>query len=194
MIKRFVLWGMKITLLISLVLALALTGIPGTAHARSQCVTWHQVLPGENLYRIGLKYGVHYTVIAAANGLPNPNWIYAGQVLCIPAAGSTVAPGAASPAPADTPATLSIPPFVDLLPHLPFYLPIVEPPEGNPGHQVNFWPKYGGRWDYVSVLREPQIMIWTPCVPEAVLYDTQLVCSKTGLGWFSNPNLVPPAP
>jgi len=194
--RYLALWA-KRAMLVGIVLALGLAWLPGTAHARSQCVAWHQVQPGENLYRIGLRYGVHYTTIAAANGLPSPNWIYAGQVLCIPAAGSGTPvyfPPASTMPGADVPGTLVVPPYVDLLPHLPFYLPIVEPPGGNPGHQINYWPEYGGRWDYVSILREPQIMIWTPCTPEAVLYDTQLVCSKSGLGWFYNLDLVPPAP
>lgn len=45
---------------------------------------WHIVQRGENLYRIGLRYGVSYWTIAWANGLTNVNRIYAGQVLRIP--------------------------------------------------------------------------------------------------------------
>jgi LysM repeat protein len=44
----------------------------------------HIVQPGENLYRIGLRYGVSYLEIAALNGISNPNQIYAGQQLTIP--------------------------------------------------------------------------------------------------------------
>jgi hypothetical protein len=36
------------------------------------------------LFRIGLRFGVHYSIIAQANGIPNPHQIYAGQVLYIP--------------------------------------------------------------------------------------------------------------
>lgn len=39
---------------------------------------------GDGLYRIALKYGVSWTVIAQANGLYNGNYIYAGQVLRVP--------------------------------------------------------------------------------------------------------------
>jgi LysM repeat protein len=39
---------------------------------------------GDHLYRIALKYGVSWTVIAQANGLYNGNYIYAGQVLRVP--------------------------------------------------------------------------------------------------------------
>ena len=42
------------------------------------------VQPGDNLFRIGLRYGVSWVQIAEANGITNPNQIYAGQVLKIP--------------------------------------------------------------------------------------------------------------
>jgi LysM repeat protein len=45
---------------------------------------YHTVRPGENLFRIGLAYGVRWISIAEANGIINPNQIYAGQVLKIP--------------------------------------------------------------------------------------------------------------
>jgi LysM repeat protein len=44
----------------------------------------HIVQPGENLYRIALNYGVSQWAIARANGIANPNYIYAGQRLVIP--------------------------------------------------------------------------------------------------------------
>jgi LysM repeat protein len=52
-------------------------------------VTYYTVQPGDNLFRIGLRFGVSWVEIAEANGLVNPNQIYAGQVLKIP----TSAPG-----------------------------------------------------------------------------------------------------
>ena len=39
---------------------------------------------GENLFRISLRYGVSLQALAYANGIYNPNWVYAGQVLVIP--------------------------------------------------------------------------------------------------------------
>lgn len=45
----------------------------------------HIVQPGENLFRIALHYGMTYTALAAANGIINPDLIYAGQRLIIPA-------------------------------------------------------------------------------------------------------------
>jgi LysM repeat protein len=44
----------------------------------------HIVQPGENLFRIALHYGMTYTALAAANGIINPDLIYAGQRLIIP--------------------------------------------------------------------------------------------------------------
>jgi nucleoid-associated protein YgaU len=50
----------------------------GSGHTR------HIVRSGENLYRIGLRYGVPYTEIARVNGITDVTRIYAGQVLIIP--------------------------------------------------------------------------------------------------------------
>jgi LysM repeat protein len=47
--------------------------------------TYHRVRRGETLFSIGRRYGVHPYAIARANRLGNPNRIYAGQVLLIPA-------------------------------------------------------------------------------------------------------------
>jgi LysM repeat protein len=52
----------------------------------------HVVQPGENLFRIGLRYGLRWDVIAAANGIFNPNAIYAGQRLIIPPGGTQPPP------------------------------------------------------------------------------------------------------
>lgn len=54
----------------------------------------HVVQPGENLFRIALKYGVNVESIAAANDLGNTLLIFVGQQLSIPASA-----GAASSAP-----------------------------------------------------------------------------------------------
>ncbi len=68
------------------------------APAQAQGTT-HVVQPGENLYRISLKYGLSWPVVAAANGITNPNLIYVGQTLVIPAAGTVVTPVPSTPAP-----------------------------------------------------------------------------------------------
>jgi LysM repeat protein len=50
----------------------------------------HVVSPGENLYRISLRYGVSLQALRQANGLGNSNTIHSGQRLVIPTAGSTL--------------------------------------------------------------------------------------------------------
>lgn len=50
--------------------------------------SYHTVRTGETLYSIGRLYGVNPYSIAAANGLPNPNYIQWGQVLTIPSQSS----------------------------------------------------------------------------------------------------------
>jgi LysM repeat protein len=42
------------------------------------------VQPGENLFRIALRYNLSYMYLAHYNGIANPSYIYAGQVLRIP--------------------------------------------------------------------------------------------------------------
>lgn len=44
----------------------------------------HTVAPGENLFRIGLRYGISWIPLALYNDISNPNLIYTGQVLRIP--------------------------------------------------------------------------------------------------------------
>jgi len=52
----------------------------------------HVVQPGENLFRIGLRYKLTAQQIASANGLSNVSQIVVGQRLVIPAAGAANAP------------------------------------------------------------------------------------------------------
>lgn len=60
----------------------------------------HTVVAGENLYRIGLQYGVSWVVLAQYNNLPNANSLVVGQVLRIP----TVVPDTtATPTPVPVP-------------------------------------------------------------------------------------------
>lgn len=60
--------------------------------------TVHVVQPGENLFRIALKYNLPTAYLASYNGITNPNVIYVGQRLRIPA-GAAPAPGAAAATP-----------------------------------------------------------------------------------------------
>lgn len=47
------------------------------------CTQTHVVQPGENLFRIGLRYGVSWPTLQTWNYLPNANEIRVGQSLCV---------------------------------------------------------------------------------------------------------------
>jgi LysM repeat protein len=47
-------------------------------------VSYYTVRPGDTLAGIARWYGTTWTSIASANGIYNPNYIYAGMVLAIP--------------------------------------------------------------------------------------------------------------
>lgn len=48
--------------------------------------SYHLVAPGENLFRIGLAYGIDYQKLASANGIADPAHIEVGQRIFIPGA------------------------------------------------------------------------------------------------------------
>ena len=56
----------------------------GTAPAVPTKGRIHVVQPGENLFRIALRYGITVEAMAAANGILNVNLVYPGQELLIP--------------------------------------------------------------------------------------------------------------
>jgi len=70
------------------------------ASSASNPAGFHVVQAGENLYRIGLKYGLTAQQIATANGLSGVNMIFVGQRLTIPAPVS--APPQSAPAASGT--------------------------------------------------------------------------------------------
>lgn len=77
------------TLLIAAIIvgALAFVAPSQTVEASSSssyyCTQYHTVRYGENLFRIGLHYGVSWRYLQQINYLPNANYIYAGQRLCV---------------------------------------------------------------------------------------------------------------
>ncbi len=84
---------------------------PQPAHAQDGTRT-HVVQPGENLYRIALRYNTTWPVLAAYNGISNPNLIYVGQVLKIPAPGQSAPPAqptSAAPQPQPTARPTAVP-------------------------------------------------------------------------------------
>jgi polysaccharide biosynthesis protein PslG len=62
----------------------------------------YTVQPGDNLYRISVKFHTTMQAIMQLNNLPNPNVVYVGQVLKIPG-GTGAAPGTPVPGATGTP-------------------------------------------------------------------------------------------
>ena len=93
--KRWVMAGLAIVLLLT----------PTSVVLAQGGTVTHMVAPGENLYRISLRYGVSLQAMAWANGLSNPNVVYVGQRLVIPNRTGTTPPaptpqpGAGAPPP-----------------------------------------------------------------------------------------------
>jgi LysM repeat protein len=84
----------KVLLVTLSVLALSLMVVTPVAAAPAAHVsTWHWVVRGETLFSIGRLYNVNPWAIASANGLANPNRIYVGQRLYIPAGQPYYPPG-----------------------------------------------------------------------------------------------------
>jgi LysM repeat protein len=75
----------KTMIILAAVLILGLlTTTVGYAAPPAYGPIYHCVRYGETLFSIGRLYGVNPYAIARANCLPNPNRIYAGQMLLIP--------------------------------------------------------------------------------------------------------------
>ncbi len=86
----------RIVVMVMLTLALTLLAFSAPVLAeqaqQQQGEIVHIVQPGENLFRISLRYNVTIQAIQQRNGISNPNLIYAGQQLIIPVGGGTVPP------------------------------------------------------------------------------------------------------
>jgi LysM repeat protein len=104
---------------IALLLTVALAGPTRAANAQVTCVTTYVVQPGDNLFRIGLKFGVSWPTLQAVNNLANANMIYYGQSLCIPASGVVTVPTATPIGPTAVPTLVpptAVPPTGIVLP------------------------------------------------------------------------------
>lgn len=70
---------------LSILLVLAMLAIPVSVGAQTPCNgTTYVVKTGDNLFRIGLAYGLTADQVAAANGITNVNQVGVATVLCIP--------------------------------------------------------------------------------------------------------------
>ena len=78
------------------------------APTQAGCSTQHIIQPGENLFRISLRYRVSQTALAQVNGITDPRLIFAGQRLCIPS-GSVPATNPVSINPVEPAAPLDAP-------------------------------------------------------------------------------------
>jgi LysM repeat protein len=74
-------------LAIAVLLVAVMAAVMPTDTAEASGSTVHCVRAGETLFSIGRMYGVSPWTIAYHNGLANPNYIVAGQVLRIPGHG-----------------------------------------------------------------------------------------------------------
>ncbi|MEW6580367.1 MAG: LysM peptidoglycan-binding domain-containing protein [Chloroflexota bacterium] len=91
-------------MLLALILVIALATSVQYRPAAAQGGTTHTVQPGENLFRIALRYGFTTDYLATVNGIADPTRIYVGQVLTIPDTSAPPAPAPANPEPAPAPA------------------------------------------------------------------------------------------
>src|SRR5262249_811939 len=90
----------RISLLLAFILICTLCAIPASRTLAQN--TTYTVQPGDNLFRIALKYGTSVSAIAQLNNISNPALIYVGEVLKIPN-------GSTAPAPTNAPAATSAP-------------------------------------------------------------------------------------
>jgi LysM repeat protein len=70
---------------LSLLFSVLLLLLATTFSAQAQQQTTYVVQPGDTLAKIAARYGTSWYDIATVNNISNPNLIYAGQVLVIPA-------------------------------------------------------------------------------------------------------------
>ena len=56
---------------------------PSSAVSSVSCGTTYQVMSGDTLSGIAAQYGTSTSALAQANGLANPNYVRAGQTLCV---------------------------------------------------------------------------------------------------------------
>jgi lipoprotein-anchoring transpeptidase ErfK/SrfK len=80
----------------ALALAAGMTVLAMSTARPARADSVHIVTPGDNVFRIALRYGTTVGAITRANGLSSPDRIYTGQRLVIPTAG--LEKPAASPA------------------------------------------------------------------------------------------------
>ncbi len=155
------------TLIGSLILCLSLF-LAAPAFAQDQS---YVVQPGENLFRIALRFGVDVTVLAQANGITNTWQIYSGQTLVIPTGNNLPLPQAPAPANVSNTTPLDNPTYYT-----------VQPGE----HLVNIAEKFGLTADQL-------IQINNLANPNLIFSGQQLIVSLNAAN-TSAPAAAPAAP
>jgi LysM repeat protein len=85
------------------------TPAPGTPTPPPTGTTTHTVVRGESLNTIAARYGVTVSAIVRANNIANPNLIFPGQRLVIPAPGATPPPATPGSTPTRAPGSTATP-------------------------------------------------------------------------------------
>ncbi len=84
--STFVIFAFLVVTILPAFVAFALT--PPDAQVITNVQGWngcaYTVRRGDNLFRIGARYGVTYQYLAQLNGIYNSNYIWAGQVISVP--------------------------------------------------------------------------------------------------------------
>lgn len=111
-------------------------GHSGGHHPGGSCANVHTVRYGETLSQIARWYGVSTWAIMEANGISNPNRIYAGQRLCIPGGWSPPPPSPCSPHPCQPKPPPPPPPPPPCTPHP---CPPPKPPPSSGQWNAQYW-------------------------------------------------------
>ena len=73
----------RMVLIITVLMVLA-SALPSVASlAWGNCSQFYTVRPGDTLASIALRYGTGWPYLASINNLPNPNFIFWGETLCV---------------------------------------------------------------------------------------------------------------
>ncbi|MGQ9666584.1 MAG: LysM peptidoglycan-binding domain-containing protein [Anaerolineae bacterium] len=134
-------------------------GAPAPAGGTTYVVQW-----GDSLSSIAYRFGTTVEAIMGANGLSNPNFIYAGQVLNIPAAGTPPTP--APPPPAVT--TRYVVRWGDTLSAIAYRFGTTVEAIMRANNLANSWYIYAGQ-----VLLIPSGTALPPSMPAATYYVVQ---------------------
>lgn len=70
-------------LLATLLSPFTVNAAPAQTAGGSGCAQFYVVRPGDNLFRIALRFNTTITALVILNGLPNANLIYSGMTLCL---------------------------------------------------------------------------------------------------------------